>query len=186
LRHLFGTPDLRILAFSMGGYNFAFNASMAIFVLYAREVLAVPAAGYGILLAVGALGGVAAGWQAKALTRHLSYRQTMSVACAAQAAAWTGIAITANVWVAGLLLAVSGAGASLSSVAVGSARQSLTPDGLLGRVVSAFRLFGLGAAGVGALAGGAIATLYGLTAALILSASVLAVAAALTWPYRQH
>jgi hypothetical protein len=85
-----------------------------------------------------------------------------------------------------LLLAVSGAGASLSSVAVGSARQSLTPDGLLGRVVSAFRLFGLGAAGVGALAGGAIATLYGLTAALIMSASVLAVAAALTWPYRQH
>jgi predicted MFS family arabinose efflux permease len=186
LRHLLRTPDLRILAFSMGGYNFAFNASMAIFVLYAREVLAVPAAGYGILLAVGALGGVAAGWRAGSLTRRLSYRQTMSVACAAQAVAWTGIAITANVWAAGLLLAVSGAGASLSSVAVGSARQSLTPDGLLGRVVSAFRLFGLGAAGVGALAGGAIATLYGLTAALVVSAIVLAVAAILTWPYRRH
>lgn len=183
LHHLVETRDLRVLALSMGAYNFAYNASMAIFVLYAREILGVPAAAYGVLLAVGAVGGVVAGWRARPWTRSLSYRQTMTAACAAQAVAWAGIAITANVWIAGVLLAVSGAGASLSSVAVGSARQALTPDALLGRVVSAFRLFGLGAAGLGALVGGATASLYGLTASLILSATVLAVAALLTWPF---
>jgi hypothetical protein len=47
LRYLLRTRELRVLAFSMGGYNFAFNASMAIFVLYARDLLRVPAAGYG-------------------------------------------------------------------------------------------------------------------------------------------
>jgi Na+/melibiose symporter-like transporter len=186
LRHLVRTRDLRVLALSMGAYNFAYNASMAIFVLYAREILAVPTAAYGVLLAVGAIGGVVAGWKARLLTRSLSYRQTMATACVAQAVAWAGIAVTANVWVAGVLLAVAGAGASLSSVAVGSARQALTPDVLLGRVVAAFRLFGLGAAGVGALVGGATASLYGLEASLILSASVLALAAVLTWPYVQR
>lgn len=183
LRHLVQTRDLRVLALSMGAYNFAYNASMAIFVLYAREILVVPVAAYGVLLAVGAIGGVVAGWKARALTSSLSYRQTMAAACVAQAVAWAGIAISSNIWLAGVLLAVSGAGASLSSVAVGSARQALTPDALLGRVVAAFRLFGLGAAGVGALVGGATAGLYGLTAALVLSVGVLGLAAILTWPY---
>lgn len=183
LRHLVRTRDLRVLALSMGSYNFAYNASMAIFVLYAREILTVPTAAYGVLLAVGAIGGVIAGWKARPLTRPLSYRQTMAIACVAQAAAWAGIAVTANVWVAGVLLAISGAGASLSSVAVGSARQALTPDAILGRVVAAFRLFGLGAAGLGALIGGSVASVYGLTAALVLSAAILALTATLTWPY---
>jgi hypothetical protein len=186
LHHLIHTAELRVLAFSMGAFNFAYNASMAIFVLYTREVLQVPPAAYGALLAVGAVGGVVAGWRARPLTRSLTYRQIMSVACIAQGAAWAGIALSANVWVAGVLLAVSGAGSSLSSVAVGSARQAMTPDALLGRVVSAFRLFGLGAAGLGALVGGTVASAYGLTASLVASACILAIAAVLTWPFRRR
>jgi predicted MFS family arabinose efflux permease len=184
LQHLFQTPELRILAFSAGVYNFAFNASMAIFVLYARHILAVPVAAYGALIAVGGIGGIAAGWQARLLTRSLSYRQTMAIAHLVQAVAWAGIAITGNVWVAGALFALAGAGSTLSSVAVGSARQALTPDALLGRVVSAFRIFGLGGAGLGAVVGGVVADAYGLSAALILSACVLVLGATLTWPYR--
>lgn len=185
LRHLFRTPDLRVLAFSMGAYNGAFNLAMAPFVLYATDVLDVPDAAYGVLLAMSALGGVAAGWQAGPLTRRMSYRQTMTLAHTTQTIAWAGIALVGNPWAAGLLLALLGAGSSLSSVAVGSARQALTPDHLLGRTVSAFRLFGYGFAGLGALAGGAIADTWGLTAPLIAAPAILAVAAALTWPY-QH
>jgi MFS family permease len=186
LRHLFRTRDLRVLAFSMGAYNGAFNIVMAPFVLYATDVLHVPNAAYGVLLAVSALGGVVAGWKAGPLTRRLSFRQTMAVAHLTQAAAWAGIALAGNVWVAAPLLAVLGAGSALSSVAVGSARQALTPDGLLGRVVSAFRLFGLGAAGLGAFVGGMIADAYGLTAPLPVAAVILVAAGLLTWPYRQR
>ncbi|PWK39197.1 putative MFS family arabinose efflux permease [Actinoplanes xinjiangensis] len=185
LRHLLRTQDLRVLAFSMGAYNGGFNIAMAPFVLYASDVLDVPNAVYGVLLAMSALGGVAAGWMASPITRNLSYRQTMSIVLLVQGLAWAGIAAVGNVWIAGLLLAILGAGSSLSSVAVGSARQALTPDGLLGRVVSAFRLFGLGAAGVGALVGGAIATAWGLTAPLVAAAILLGTASLLSWPY-QH
>jgi predicted MFS family arabinose efflux permease len=186
LQHLFRTRDLRVLALSMGAYNGAFNIAMAPFVLYAIDVLDVPTAAYGVLLAMSALGGVVAGWRAGPLTRRLSYRQTMAVAHLTQAIAWAGIALAGNMWAAAALLAMLGAGSALSSVAVGSARQALTPDGLLGRVVSAFRLFGLGAAGLGALVGGAVADAYGLTAPLLVAAGVLVVGSLVTWPYRQH
>src|SRR5205823_1511395 len=135
------------------------NASIAIFVLYARDVLNVPAAWYGVLLTAAAVGGIVMGWRARPLTRSLSYRQMMAAASVAQGLAWTGIVAAANVWVTAVLL---------------------------GRVVSASRLFGLGGAGLGALAGGAVAAIYGLTAAFILSASILALGAILTWPYKRR
>lgn len=186
MRHLMDSRDLRVLALSMGAYNGAFNIAMAPFVLYATVVLDVPNAAYGALLAMTAVGGVVAGWQAGPLTRRLSYRQTMAVAHLTQAVAWSGIAIVGNAWIAAPLLALLGAGSSLSSVAVGSARQALTPDDLLGRVVASFRLFGLGAAGLGAFVGGVVADAYGFTAPLVAAALVLVVGGLLTLPFTRR
>ncbi|MEU4550056.1 MFS transporter [Nonomuraea dietziae] len=184
LRHVFGTRELWVLALSLGAYNCGFNLVLATFVLYATDVLAVPAAAYGGLVAAGAVGGVVAGWKARALTRRLSYRQTTALALAVQALVWLGVLAGANVAMTGVLLAVGGAGATLTSVAVGSARQALTPDDLLGRVVAAFRLFGMGAASLGALMGGVLARLFGLSAPFLAASSLVAVAALLAWPRR--
>ena len=181
LQHLIRTRDLRVLALSMGAYNFGYNAAIATFVLYAKDVLRVADAGYGILLAAMAVGGVIAGWRAAPLTRRLSYRQIQATAHLVQGLAWTGVAFAPNAVVVGILFAFLGAGSSLASVAVGSARQALTPDKLLGRVVSAFRLFGLGAAGLGALAGGVIASWQGLRAPLLVAAALVILAAVPTW-----
>ncbi len=181
VRHLARTRDLRVLAFSMGAYNFGYNLAIATFVLYAKDVLRVADAGYGVLLATMAVGGVIAGWRAASLTKRLSYRQVQAAAHLVQGLAWAGVAFAPNAVVVGILFVFLGAGSSLASVAVGSARQALTPDELLGRVVSAFRLFGLGAAGLGALAGGVVADWQGLRAPLIVAAALLILAAAPTW-----
>jgi predicted MFS family arabinose efflux permease len=53
---------------------------------------------------------------------------------------------------------------------------------LIGRVVAAFRILGVGAAGLGALAGGAVAKSAGLDTTFVVSAVVLALAALYTWP----
>src|SRR5437763_3325552 len=182
MRHLFQTRDLRVLALSMSAYNGAFSVATGPFVLYATGVLRVPSAPYGALLAISAIGGVVAGWRAPALTRQLSYRQTMTVAHLMQAAAWAGIAVTAEIGLAVVLLMILGASSSLSSVAVGSARQAMTPDELLGRIVSTLRLCSLGSAGFGALVGGLVARAFGLVAPLWVAASVLALGGVLTWP----
>lgn len=186
VRHLIHTRELRILAMSMGAYNFGYNLALATFVLYVTDVLDVSDAVYGVLLAAGAVGGVAVGWRAGLLTRKLSYRQTAAIVHVGQALGWAGIALAANVWVTGVMFVLLGASGSLSSVAIGSARQALTPDGLLGRVVSAFRIIGLGAAGLGALVGGVVADRYGLTTPLLCAVGLLLVAAVLTWPFRKQ
>jgi len=186
LRHLLHTRELLVLSLGLGAFNAAFNIVMATFVLYTSEVLRLPDAAYGLLLAATALGGVAASWQARRLTRRLSYRQTLSLAILVNAMVWGGIVLTANVWVTAALLALQGAAAAMSSVAVGSARQALTPDDLLGRVVSAFRLFGVGAAALGALLGGGLAHTFGLHAPFIAAMSLLFVSTVLTWPSDRH
>jgi MFS family permease len=181
LQHLIHTRDLRALAFSMGAYNFGYNLAIATFVLYAKDVLRVADAGYGVLLAAMAVGGVIAGWRAASLTRRLSYRQVQAAALLVQGLAWAGVALAPNAVVVGVLFAFLGAASSLASVAVGSARQALTPDKLLGRVVSTFRLFGLGAAGLGALVGGVVADWQGLRAPLLVAAALLILAVVPTW-----
>lgn len=184
LAHLRGNPQLRQLAATMAAYNFAYNLAMATFVLYATGPLHVADSEYGVLLALGALGGIGAGWYAARITRDLSHRQTMVLATALQGVAWLGVVtVRAPIAIAGFL-GLIGAASTLISVAASSARAALTPDHLLGRVVSAFRLFGIGAAGLGALTGGLAARQSDLRTPLWAAVAVLFVTVAAWRPWR--
>ncbi|MEU7570062.1 MFS transporter [Micromonospora sp. NPDC049240] len=186
MHHLIRTPDLRVLAVAMGVFNFGYFMVMGTFVLYAQRTLHIPNAAYGALLAAMAVGGIVSATNARRLIAGTTYRKVQAVAMAVQAAVWLVAVLVANVWVTAALFVVYGAAASLASVAVGSARQALSPDGLIGRVVAAFRILGLGGSGLGALVGGAVAKLYGLGAPFAVSAVVLAVAAWFTWPSKRR
>jgi MFS family permease len=170
--------ELRQLALLVVGNNSAYSLALATFVLYARRILHTPTAGYGALLAATAVGAILAGWWAKPLTRRLEARHALAVTCATQCAAWTAIAATGSPWVAGGALALLGAASNLGTVALVTRRQELTPDELLGRVTSVFRLAGVGITALAALAGGILAAHYGLHAPLITAAVILAAAAA--------
>jgi hypothetical protein len=61
---------------------------------------------------------------------------------------------TTSPWVAGASLAVVGLAVTVGNVILQSLRQEVTPAALLGRVVSAFRLIGMGCIPLGALLGG--------------------------------
>ncbi|MEE4545064.1 MFS transporter [Streptomyces sp. V4-01] len=185
LAHLRGSAQLRELAATMAAYNFAYNVAMATFVLYATGPLHIADSRYGLLLALGALGGIATGWRAARITRNLNHRQTMALATALQALAWLGIAtVHAPIAIAGFL-GLIGAASTLISVAASSARAALTPDHLLGRVVSAFRLFGIGAAGLGALTGGLVARQSDLRTPLWAAVTLLVLTVAAHRPWRR-
>ena len=64
-------------------------------------------------------------------------------------------------------------GALWNVIAV-SLRQRVTPDRMLGRVNSAYRLFAWGRRPIGALAGGLLGELVGLKAVFLISAVVAA------------
>ena len=176
LHFLWARPVLRTLAMWVGVSNLAWTAGQSVIVLWAvgpSSTLKLTDPQYGILLttlAVGAVvGSLAADWVAGRIGRTASL-------VAAMVASALGLAtplLTTNVWVIGTLFAISGLGISLWNVITVSLRQRLTPDRLLGRLNSAYRLLAWGTMPLGAALGGALGEAFGVEA-------VFAVGTALT------
>lgn len=160
--------------------NLAYSAAMATFVLYATKVLHVSTAGYGLLMAAGAVGGIAGGMTSAKVIARIGDHATMALSVLAQALAFGGVALTSNAYAAGLALAVAAYGTALATVVSIGTRQRLTPTDAYGRVTAIFRTFGVGALPVGSAVGGVAATVAGLHAPLVLAAALLLVVL-LTW-----
>ncbi|WP_271216345.1 MFS transporter [Streptosporangium carneum] len=148
-----------------------------IFVLYVDKVLGLPAWAYGGLLGVGAVGGLVGGYLAARITRLIGSTATLTscLMCAAAGQLMLGLSTSVPVVVVGLA-ATSGA-FGVWAVAARTLRQRLTPPELLGRISSVSMTVVMGAAPLGALAGGFIAAAWGLTAPILVGAPVLAAGA---------
>jgi MFS family permease len=177
--YLFRSRELVALALSLAAFNVAFNLASATFVLFAKDVFGVTDLGYGLIVTAQAVGAAGTGFFATPVVRWLRFNGAVAVALVIQALGWLLVAVTSSVWIGGAAFVVVGASTTLVTVAAVSARQRIVPDHLLGRVVSAFRLLGNGAAPVGGALGGVVASSAGLRAPLFVAAAVLAVSLAL-------
>lgn len=171
--------DLRALTMAMATYNFGYNIAFATLVLFAQQHLGLDAVGFGLLVATMALGGIAGGWVAPRLPARISALHVYAIALATQAGAWAIVATAASPWIAGAALVLAGVASTTVSVVGGSARQLLTPDDMLGRVVSVTRLLGIGSAAIGSMVGGGLAATGGLLTPFFGAAAVLLASAAL-------
>jgi MFS family permease len=180
LRH----RELRTLAFLTGVANLTTNCAMVVLVLYAAdsEGLGLSAARYGLLIAALAVGGVVAGPLAPRALRRWGARNLVAASLVARILVWPTIALTHQPVVAGLALAVAGLASTFVTVTVTSARQQLSPRPMLGRVVTAFRTIGNGAAPLGALIGGVLAHAVGLCGTLLTASGILAAASVVLLP----
>lgn len=157
-------------------------AWFAILVLYAADVAGVTAAGFGLLLAVSALGGVAGGLIADRVTARLSLTGALAAGVMLTGAAQFVLGLTSAVAAVAGALAVSSFAFTVANVAVVTLRQRVTPAHLLGRVTATYRTLAIGASALGALLGGLAATGYGLRAPMLAGAPVLVAAGALAVP----
>ena len=155
---------LRVVAVLLGVFNFANQMGQAVLVLLATETLHVGTRGYGLLLAVTAIGSVAGGLVSPALTRWLGLLPSLILAGAADAAVFAGLGLAPDPVVAALMLAGQGVAVTMWNVVTVSLRQRVVPAYLLGRVNSAYRMLGWGLMPLGALAGGFVAHAAGLRA----------------------
>jgi hypothetical protein len=129
LRYLWRHRLLRTLAAMTGLFNFATNATFAVFVLYAvgpDSAMGLTEVAYGLLFATIAAGSLIGG-----LTNAL----------------WNVVAV--------------------------SLRQRITPDRILGRINSSYRLVAWGTRPLGAAAGGLLAELLGLRAVFGIAAALI-------------
>jgi MFS family permease len=183
LRWLFAHRVLRAMAVLVAGVNIALTGSDAIMVLFAQERLGLGSIGFGLLLTGSAVGGAAGSAVAPRLSRRLGPVRVMTGGFIIAGVAAVGIGLTRNPWVAGGLLTLSGLVVISFNVIMGSLRQQLIPDRLLGRVIGAFRLFSYGSVPLGALFGGAVASRFGLPAPFLVAGVTLPVMALLALPF---
>src|ERR671910_912585 len=92
------------------------------------------------------------------------------------------LALARSPFLVGVIFALFGFHAMTWSVISVSLRQELIPARLLGRVNSAYALFGFGSLSLGAIAGGVLAARYGLTAPFWCSFAAMTVLTLTCWP----
>ncbi len=175
MRWLRANPDLLAVTLCGAAVALADAAWWSVLVLVSTDRLGLPAGGFGVLLAAGAVGGVLGVWGAEHLARWLPPARLLPAGAVLAGLPAAGIPYGSPV-VVGLLLAVSSAGFALWNVSAVSMRQRRVPAHLLGRVSAVHRLAVAGGATVGALAGGVAAGLVGLAAPFLAAAALTLVA----------
>ena len=183
MRWLLAAPHVRVIVLTGTALTFFTMTWESTLVLLATGPMGVSDAGYGAMLAAGAVGGVLGAALTPALTRRLPQRGLQIGSIAATALIDLALALFPTPAMAAIAWGGTGFAFTLWNVLSVSLRQRLVPPALLGRVNGANRTFSMTAVPAGALAGGFLADAFGLHAPPWVSGialTVLAVAYALT------
>lgn len=151
-------PLLRLLAVITGIWNLLHQMVVIGLVLHVQENLLLDARSYGLILAAGAIGGIAGGFVADRVVRIMGPGAAAQWMSLASALAFAAVAFAPNGWSLALVLAAfEFTGLIWNTVSV-SYRQRAIPDALLGRVNSIYRLLAWGMMPVGLLLSGVLVT----------------------------
>jgi len=176
LRFLWRHRLLRTLAVMVGVNNFASNATWAILVLYAvgpASAVGLSEPTYGLLLSAVAAGSLLGFLVAEPVEQRLGRARSLLLSILGSALFVGAPAITNNPFLIGAAFFVGGTTNAVWNVVTVSLRQRVTPDRLLGRVNSGYRLVAWGTMPLGAAAGGLLAQLVGLRAVFVIMALLM-------------
>jgi predicted MFS family arabinose efflux permease len=177
--------DIRDVTVAVGVIAAMDAAWFAVFVLYVIQILHQKPGMYGLLLAIGAVGGIAAGGIGPHITRRLGPWRSLLIAGLVMAASQTVLGLSANVIIAAAMLAAGSAAFALFNMTAVTMRQRQVPDNLLGRITSLYRTVADGSEAAGALAGGVFAAIAGIRATMLIGAiPIAATMIVLGWRHR--
>lgn len=176
--------DIRSLAVVLAVVSAMDAAWFATLVLYVTRILHQQPGAYGVLLAIGAVGGIVAGAGGAHLTRRLGPWGSFLLSGLVMAGSQVVLGLTSSVVTAAVMLAASSAAFALFNMTVVTMRQRRVPDDLQGRVSGVLGTLAGGAEALGALAGGVFATSAGIRAAVLASAAPIAIV--VVWAAWRH
>ncbi len=172
VRLLFADRRLRVLVLMVGSLSLFQGMEGGVLVLLATKVWGVREGAYGFFLAAAAVGGLLGSALADSQVRRFGSARVLIGAAVVSGAGYL-IMASAHTWVvAAPAFALVGVAVTIITVVAISLRQRLTPPHLMGRVGSAWRGLVWGAAPVGALVAGSVATLGGLRVPLVLAGAL--------------
>ncbi len=181
LAWLWGHAPVRTLAVTLTLFNVTFGSAMAVYVLYAHRRLGLGDVGFGLLLMAGAVGGLAGSSAYSWLERRFTLAQLMRIGLVVETLTHLALALTAQAWIAGAVMAVFGVHAMVWGSTSTTVRQRAVPEHLLGRVTSVYLLGAVGGLALGSLLGGVIAQRWGVVAPFWFGFAGSAVLTATMW-----
>jgi MFS family permease len=176
LRYLWRQRLLRTLAAMTGLFNFATNATFAVFVLYAvgpSSAMGLTGATFGLLFATLAAGNLIGALLAEPIIRRLGRSRSLFLGILGGVGTVGIPALTTRPLVIAAAFLIGGLTNALWNVVAVSLRQRITPDRILGRINSSYRLVAWGTRPLGAAAGGLLGELLGLRAVFATAAALI-------------
>jgi len=180
-RWLRGHRLLRGLAAVGGLASVAYMMPFSILVLYAQESLGLGPAGYGLILAVSALGGLVGSIITAPLSSRAGYGWTIVGSLCLGAASMFALAFVRTPWLAAALLAAYIMHSVVWGICVSSLRQRLVPEHLRGRVNASAKVLGLIGLTVGAALGGFLASSLSLSVPFLASGTLFLCCGVIVW-----
>jgi MFS family permease len=167
LRFVWRTP-IMVQTMSLDFIATFFASATALLPIFARDILYVGEHGYGFLAAASAFGAVVTGllvarrpgWGRPGLAVLLSV--------AVYGAATVAFGLSRSYWLSLLMLALTGAADTVSTVIRQTIRQLITPDRLRGRMTSVNMIFFMGGPQLGELEAGLVAAAAGAPFSVVL------------------
>jgi Na+/melibiose symporter-like transporter len=136
LRWLAAHRVLRATAAMVSVVNLLASAGAAVMVLFAQEELGLDAIGFGLLLSGSAVGGVLGSLVAARVARVVGPARVAVWTMVGSALAYLVFGLSSDPWLAGVMFGLVGFLTVIFNVILGSLRQALTSDRLLGRVIA--------------------------------------------------
>ncbi len=177
LGSLMANPLLRTMAAMVGVANLASSATGAVFVLYAvgpDSILGLDETQFGFLILTAAAGSISVTLVNEHLVARVGRARVLNISVIGMVVFTGTPAITTNVWIIAGSMFIGGALIMTWNIITVSFRQAVTPDHLLGRVNSVYRLLAWGTMPLGAGVGAVIAETLGLRAVFSIMGMVAA------------
>jgi MFS family permease len=181
IRWLWHHPPIRVLALAILFFNVTFGAAWAVMVLLATERLGLDAFGYGLLITVGAVGGLVGSASYRSLELRYSLATLMRVGLLFETLTHLILATTTSALVVAATMTLFGVHAVVWGTTSTTIRQRAVPASFLGRVTGVYMLAAVGGMAAGSVIGGVLAQAFGITAPYWFGFAGSVVVLALIW-----
>jgi MFS family permease len=138
-----------------------FASATALLPVFAAEILKVGPRGYGLLTSASAIGSVGSAFAMARIGNIRRQGATVLASIAVYGAATVAFGLSHTYWFSLIMLAVVGAGDTVSTVLRQTIRQLVTPNHIRGRMTSVNMVFFMGGPQLGEMEAGVVAQLIG-------------------------